>query len=686
MLARRLLLIDMTPIGGPAATGAVKDVYFGDWPADRLLHVMGGDAGMLRIAAGKGAPRWLVQTEGLAQQLAAAFRPDLILYRPVADQPDLHRFAVEAAAGTNAPLATWTMDDWIGRLAASDGPAAAEAFAASLAPMFARAAVNFVISEGMAKAYGARFGQAFEVLRNAVDPSPAASDPAGSPGGAFRIRYAGSLAPETTLASVERVAAAVSAMARTSERISLEIRTQPHWRAMHGRRFRGLAGVSIGAADMDEAGYRAWIADADLLLVAYNFDEVTTSYLRYSFANKIPEALASGSAILLHGPASLETVRYLTDRQLAIAVTTPDTELLKTEIASAVGAPDRRRDLAMRARAHAAAAFERSERRAAFIATVRRVAARLPVDAEAAAGEQVQFDECAFVYAAIDAGARPGVMIDVGAHHGGSLKRFAAAGWTVHAFEPDPANREALLRATQGGPGRVSVSASAVAAEEAASAPFFRSDVSTGISSLGRFHESHAAAGDVPVTTLNRLIEDEKLDAIDFLKIDVEGFEWDVLQGLDFDRVRPRAILAEFEDRKTANRGVTAARLAGFLIDHGYEVWASEWWPVVEYGRTHSWRRLRRWPCETAPDGWGNLLAFIKPPCPDAIEDGFSLAVAGGSFGLSAERAVARFGAPPRPRSPLRRAIDALATRFPGAYRAARAVAGPVLRATGRRS
>jgi len=38
----------------------------------------------------------------------------------------------------------------------------------------------------------------------------------------------------------------------------------------------------------------------------------------------------------------------------------------------------------------------------------------------------------------------PGTMIDVGAHQGAALAPFLANGWTVHAFEPDPANRAIL--------------------------------------------------------------------------------------------------------------------------------------------------------------------------------------------------------------------------------------------------
>jgi len=49
----------------------------------------------------------------------------------------------------------------------------------------------------------------------------------------------------------------------------------------------------------------------------------------------------------------------------------------------------------------------------------------------------------------------------------------------------------------------------------------------------------------MPVTTLARLCESHNLDSIDFLKIDVEGAEGDVLFGGDWKRFRPKVIVAE---------------------------------------------------------------------------------------------------------------------------------------------
>jgi len=48
-----------------------------------------------------------------------------------------------------------------------------------------------------------------------------------------------------------------------------------------------------------------------------------------------------------------------------------------------------------------------------------------------------------------------------------------------------------------------------------------------------------------PITTLARLCEEHGLSEIDFLKVDVEGGEADVLAGNDWNRFRPKIVVAE---------------------------------------------------------------------------------------------------------------------------------------------
>jgi FkbM family methyltransferase len=212
---------------------------------------------------------------------------------------------------------------------------------------------------------------------------------------------------------------------------------------------------------------------------------------------------------------------------------------------------------------------------------------------------------------------RRGVMIDVGAHSGDSLWRFADAGWQIHAFEPDSTNRQ-ILAQRFGRRSNVRIDPRAVADKPATGVTFYRSDVSTGISGLSRFHESHVVSGTVDVTTLTAYCADRGISAIDFLKIDTEGYDMFVLRGLPWDALAPDVILCEFEDTKTVPLGYTYHHLARFLEERGYRVVVSEWQPVQRYGAAHTWRRFATYPCELADvRGWGNLIATRS----DALHD-----------------------------------------------------------------
>ena len=69
-------------------------------------------------------------------------------------------------------------------------------------------------------------------------------------------------------------------------------------------------------------------------------------------------------------------------------------------------------------------------------------------------------------------------------------------------------------------------------------------------------------------------------------------------------------ILCEFEDRKTAPLGYTFHDMAKFLVDKGYRLVVSEWYPVVEYGKLHRWRRFAYYPCKLLDENaFGNIFA-----------------------------------------------------------------------------
>jgi len=113
--------------------------------------------------------------------------------------------------------------------------------------------------------------------------------------------------------------------------------------------------------------------------------------------------------------------------------------------------------------------------------------------------------EVDIVYRCFRRDERGAVMIDVGAHYGESLWPFANDGWQVHAFEPDPVNRARLIEACRPLP-NVTVVPSAVS-DRAGELTLYRSQESSGISTLTAFSRSHEPAGIVDVTTLRTYID-----------------------------------------------------------------------------------------------------------------------------------------------------------------------------------
>jgi FkbM family methyltransferase len=211
------------------------------------------------------------------------------------------------------------------------------------------------------------------------------------------------------------------------------------------------------------------------------------------------------------------------------------------------------------------------------------------------------------------AGLRAGTMVDVGAHVGTVTSLFAPKGWIVHAFEPDPANRR-RFRERFDGDAQVVLDDRAVGEVDDDVLPFYTSEISTGISGLVPFHESHQLATQVTTVRLDTYLRAAGVPKVDLIKIDTEGFDLFVLRGFPWtDMPRPAAVLCEFEDAKTAKVGYTTVDLAQFLLELGYTVLVSEWHPIVRYGAVHSWRRMYPWrsPPESSLAGaWGNLLAF----------------------------------------------------------------------------
>jgi FkbM family methyltransferase len=220
-------------------------------------------------------------------------------------------------------------------------------------------------------------------------------------------------------------------------------------------------------------------------------------------------------------------------------------------------------------------------------------------------------DESRIAFQVLQGNQNGGLMIDVGAHHGFGLSPFAQAGWQIYAFEPDSVNR-AVLKKNFGDLPNVMIDPRALSDQEQEKMTLYRSQESSGMSGLSSFHPSHTPSEEVNVTTLKLFLKELAIppDDIDFLKIDTEGYDLNVLKGIPWKKSPPLLILCEFEDAKTLPLGYDFHDLAQYLIERGYKLIISEWYPVKKYGGVHTWKRFTVYPCGLGdPKAWGNIIA-----------------------------------------------------------------------------
>ena len=625
----RILMLDSSPLGETSATGQLKTVFLGDWPVQNFLQVWERSDGFtppslhfLRMGETRKESQQANRTNEQLLSVCRQFSPDVIYFRLVAS-PLMIAFAEKVIDILGKPVVTHVMDDWPESLR-EDDPDGFVLMDAAVRRAFARSVNRLSICDAMSTEYRTRYGYDFIPLANGVDISeypekPWSERPPVSSENPFTFRYIGGLADDMTYSSVCGIANLVSRMQLTRP-IRFEIYTMNWFRQKAEAKLGGLPGVHIFGSVEGTDAYRHLLQDADALVIAYNFDDDSIRHVRLSMANKMPECLASGTPLLAFGPQEVATIDYLSRTDCAVIVTVDEEHALQQAVSSLVDDQAYCREIANRARDFVAHRHSKYRVQKDFLQVVRDTAEKqtrppqtplvFPYDRT----RKAHLDET-MVVARLIAEQAPNnsTMIDVGAHFGTALKPFLDKGWRILAFEPDENNRAQLLQMLEGHPYKenVSVDIRALSNVHEENAVFYRSNESTGISGLSAFHETHKAGNTVDITTLTNVLESRQLEDIQFLKIDTEGYDLNVLRGFPWDSIKPAIIECEFEDSKTVPLGYTYHDLATYLVELGYTVYVSEWHPIIRYGIRHDWHLFNRYPCELSDSkAWGNLIAF----------------------------------------------------------------------------
>jgi FkbM family methyltransferase len=170
-------------------------------------------------------------------------------------------------------------------------------------------------------------------------------------------------------------------------------------------------------------------------------------------------------------------------------------------------------------------------------------------------------------------GKRDGVFVEVGAYDGVVLSNsyyFEGLGWTGVLVEPDAA-KAARCRASR--PRSQIFECAAVGSETVQEISFYA--VGDGqVYSTTNMTQEHRQRLDqyglsftdtrVKAMTLDRILEAAKLSRIDFVTIDVEEGELEVLRGFDLARWRPEAVMVETNSR------FRSSEIRRYFVERGY--------------------------------------------------------------------------------------------------------------------
>lgn len=183
--------------------------------------------------------------------------------------------------------------------------------------------------------------------------------------------------------------------------------------------------------------------------------------------------------------------------------------------------------------------------------------------------------EFAFVWSSV---SPSDVFFDVGANIGIyslAASRLVGSSGNVHAFEPIEQTFKILeknlaLNKTQ------NVIANCMAVGEAVgNVEIFVNEESV-LTSIGQTKRGKVIdRKTVPVLTLDKYAEEKNISEIDFLKIDVEGYEGQVLRGSEklITRSKDLLILCELSERNYSPLDLSVNDVLEWIQEKGFEVW-----------------------------------------------------------------------------------------------------------------
>lgn len=301
------------------------------------------------------------------------FKPEVI-YAWVADSV-WARLLETCAARYGIPYVIHFMDNHMDLVGDTPLQAAShDEFRRNLRRVVGGAERVFTISDAMSTAYEARFRKPVESFHGVMDSKEWPWDEPGRQGEAFTLAFTGSV-ESGQLDGLRAVADAVDSVAAAGRRIRLVL----YLTEFYERRVREALGERPTVEYIrhpDLAGLRPALQAADLLVLAYGFNESCIQYYRYSFATKTVPYMLSSRCILAYGPLSIEPIAYPHRGGWAHVVSEEGAPALATAIVRLMGDATHRRALARAAHEAGIAEHDLESNSRRFVRSLSGVAGR----------------------------------------------------------------------------------------------------------------------------------------------------------------------------------------------------------------------------------------------------------------------------------------------------------------------
>lgn len=170
------------------------------------------------------------------------------------------------------------------------------------------------------------------------------------------------------------------------------------------------------------------------------------------------------------------------------------------------------------------------------------------------------------------------VVVDVGVNIGETLLNLAARisnDGKIFGFEPNPVVLERCKKNVSLNPSLKNISLQSVALGREAGEFFLKihDERNKGMNSLSASGEGEK----IKTISFDSFVEKQKLNQINLMKIDVEGFEMNILLGAEktIRRFHP-VLFIEVDDEMLKRQHASAKELIGWLVQYGYKILNAE--------------------------------------------------------------------------------------------------------------